>query len=164
MTQVVKPRPQDEIFVPKRSVYRVLFIFAAFAFPMLILMNCSPPLHNPERFQETKPAGQIIIEMRNWAGLTDEQEGKIRPIIAEQVNRRHEIIRKYKGGDREAVDFLKDELKELRVNTANRLQYFLTSKQMIEYGSMQQEEDERISRRVVRQEMSPDKTGGRGPR
>ena len=153
-----------EKFDSRQSVSHPLLILVAFTLLLITLISCSPHLQNHGRIPETKTAEQIIIEMKNWADLTDEQEVKIRPIIEEQVKKRNALIKKYKGKDREAIISLKDGLKELRVTTAKELQYFLTNKQMIEYGGMQQEEDERIGRRNVRQEMNPQKPGGRGPR
>jgi len=146
------------------SIYHRLLLLIAISFLMVTLITCSPHLQHHGRFPETKTADQIIIEMKNWADLTDEQGIEVRPIIEEQVKRRIELIKKHKGNDREVIVSLKDALKELRVTTAKQLQHFLTNKQMIEYGGMQQEEDERISRGNVRQEMNPRKPGGRGPR
>ena len=82
--------------------------------------------------------------MKTEIGLTDEQEVNIRPIIEEQVKKRNELIKKYQGLNCHGTDCMKDELKDLRISTENQLQYFLTNDQMIKYGNMQQEEDQRI--------------------
>jgi hypothetical protein len=136
----------------------------AFLLLIITLISCSAHLPNHGGLPETKTADQIIIEMKNWADLTEEQEVKVRPLIEEQVKRRNELIKEYRGKDREAVVSLRDKLKELRVSTAKQLQYFLTSKQMVEYGGMQQEEDERICRGKAAPEMNLQKPSGRGPR
>ncbi len=99
--------------------------------------------------------------------LTDEQEIKIRPIIEEQVKKRHELIKKYQGQDRPGRDSLRDELKDLRISTENQLQYFLTNDQMIRYGYMQQEEDQRIAGTTsgkTQEEPGQEKPKGRGRR
>jgi hypothetical protein len=112
------------------------------------LTSCSPHTQNRRRIpeaRETKTAGEIITQMKGRLHLTEDEEVKVRPIIEEQVERRKELIKKYEGQGYKGMDSLKDELKDLRISTANQLQYFLTSDQMIKYGAMQQEEDQRIS-------------------
>lgn len=94
--------------------------------------------------KEAKTADQIISGMKTEIRLTNEQEVNIRPIIEEQVKKRNELIKNYKGRDCHGTDCLKDELKEVRMSTENQLQYFLTNEQMIKYGYIQQEEDQRI--------------------
>jgi hypothetical protein len=111
------------------------------------LISCSHPVQNRRRItevKEAKTADQIISGMKTTLRLTDEQEVNIRPIIEEQVNKRNELIKKYQGRDCQGTDCLKDQLKDLRISTENQLQYFLTNDQMIKYGNMQQEEDQRI--------------------
>jgi len=83
--------------------------------------------------------------MKRQLNLSNEQEVNIRPIIENQVKKREELIRKYQAQDRQSMASLRDELKDLRIVTEKQLQYFLTSEQMIDYGYMQQEEDQRIS-------------------
>lgn len=148
-----------------RDPYQFYYLILI-SFPLLVTisMTCSPHLQNRGRFPETKTVDQIIIDMKNWADLTDEQEGKIRPIIEEQVKKRKELIKNYIGQEREAIISLRDELRDLRVTTAKQLQYFLTNKQMVEYGGMQQEEDERLSRRKGQEEMNQKRPRDRGPR
>jgi hypothetical protein len=112
------------------------------------LISCSQPAQNRRRITEVKEArtaGQIIAGMKTELRLSDEQEVKIRPIIEEQVKKRNQLIKKYKGRDCLGMDCLKDELKDLRISTENQLQYFLTEDQRIKYGIMQQEEDQRIT-------------------
>ena len=104
------------------------------------------------------------MEMKNWANLTDEQEVKIRPIVEEQVKKRDELIRKYEKKGREAMISLENDLRDLRLTAENRLQYFLTNKQMIEYGNMQREEDERVIRGKTQEKREPEKPRERGPR
>jgi hypothetical protein len=111
------------------------------------LISCSHPAQNRGRLREAKEAktaDQILSDMKAGLKLTDEQEVNTRPIIEEQVKKRNELIRKYQGRDCRGTDCLKDQLKDLRINTENQLQYFLTNDQMIKYGYMQQEEDRRI--------------------
>ena len=112
------------------------------------LTSCAPHAKNHRRIPEsteTKTADQIITEMKDRLYLTEEEEVHIRPIIEEQVRGRKELVKKYAGKGYKGIDSLKEELKDLRIRTADRLQYFLTSDQMLQYGAMQQEEDERIS-------------------
>jgi hypothetical protein len=113
------------------------------------LTSCSPHAQNRRRIpeaRETKTADEIITQMKGRLHLTEDEEVKVRPIIEEQVKRRKELIKKYERQGYKGMDSLKDELKDLRISTANQLQYFLTSDQMIKYGVMQQEEDQWISR------------------
>ncbi len=134
------------------------------------LISCSHQAQNRRRIpvaKEPKPADQIISSMRTVLRLTDEQEIKIRPIIEEQVKMRNELIKKYQGRGRPGMDSLKDELKDLRISTENRLQYFLTNEQMIKYGYMQQEEDRRIvgiASGKTQEEPGQEKPKGRGRR
>jgi hypothetical protein len=134
------------------------------------LISCSHPAQhhrrNPEPI-ETETAGQIIFRMKARLGLTDEQEVNIRPIIEKQVKKRKELIRKYKGRARSGMDSLEDELKDLRISTESRLQYFLSNEQMIEYGNMQQEEDQIIvgrSSEKTQEGAGQEKPKGRGRR
>ena len=55
------------------------------------------------------------------------------------------MIEKYQGQGRKGMDSLRDDLKDLRISTASQLQYFLTNDQMIQYGELQREEDQRIA-------------------
>jgi len=134
------------------------------------LLSCSQPAQNHRRkteVKEAKTAGQIISAMKTELGLTDEQEGKIRPIIEEQVKKRNELIKKYHGRDCLGTDCLKDELKDLRISTENQLQYFLTDEQRIKYGNMQQAEDQRIigiPSTNTQEEVIQEKPKGRGRR
>ena len=112
------------------------------------LISCSHPDRNRRRMpevKEPKPADQIIPDMKSWLKLTDEQVVNIRPTIEEQVKKRNELVKKYKDQGREGRDSLRDELKDLRISTEKQLQYFLTNEQIIDYGYMQQEEDQRIT-------------------
>jgi hypothetical protein len=105
--------------------------------------------------------------MKTEIGLTDEQEVNIRPIIEEQVKKRNELIKKSEGRDCHGPDCLKDELKDLRISTENQLQYFLTNDQMIKYGNMQQEEDQRIigiTSTKTQEEVTQGKPKGKGRR
>jgi hypothetical protein len=105
--------------------------------------------------------------MKTALRLTDDQEVNIRPIIEEQVKKRSELIKKYQGRDCPRTDCLKDQLKDLRISTENQLQYFLTNDQMIQYGNMQQEEDQRITgitSEKTQEEVTQEKPKGRGRR
>ncbi len=95
--------------------------------------------------REAKPADQIIASMKANLALTEEEEIRVGPIIEDQVKKRNELIMKYQGRDRQGMDSLRDDLKDLRISTASQLQYFLTSDQMIQYGELQREEDQRIA-------------------
>jgi len=134
------------------------------------LISCSHPAQNHRRItevKEAKTAAQIISGAKTELSLTDEQEVNIRPIIEEQVKKRNELIKKYQGRDCLATDCLTDELKDLRIRTENQLQYFLTGGQMIKYGHMQQEEDQRImgiASAKTQEEVIQEKPKGRGRR
>lgn len=131
------------------------------------LISCSHQVQNPRRrpeAQEAKTADQIISEMKPGLRLTDEQEVNIHPIVEEQVRKRDELIKKYKGRGRQGMDSLRDELKGLRIGAENRLQYFLTNEQMIKYGYMHQEEDQRISSEKTQEEQGQRMHKGRGRR
>jgi len=114
--------------------------------------------------REPKTADQIISVMKTELSLTDEQAVNIRPIIEEQVNKRNELIKKYQGWNCQGPDCLKDQLKDLRISTENQLQYFLTNEQMIKYGYMQQEEDQRISSGKAQDQQDQRIRQGRGRR
>ena len=134
------------------------------------LISCSHSDQNRRRIpeaKEPKPANQIISAMTTVLKLTDEQEIKIRPIIEEQVKKRNELVKKYQGQGRPGRDSLRDELKDLRISTENQLQYFLTNDQMIRYGYMQQEEDQRIAGTTsgkTQEDTGQEKPKGRGRR
>jgi hypothetical protein len=125
------------------------------------LVCCSPYAQSRRQIPEAKTAGQIVNAMKRWLGMTDEQEAKVRPVIEEQVRKRNELIKKYQGQSREEMDSLKYALQDLRISTEKQLQYFLTNEQMIEYGRMQQEEDQRIIKGEMPGEKSQNKPRGR---
>jgi predicted metal-dependent hydrolase len=141
-------------FFPKHFTYESIFadrfltLFLVGLLSTSTLISCSPHVQNRRpitEVKEAKTAGQIISDMKTEIRLTDEQEVNIRPVIEEQVKKRNELIKKYQGRDCHGADCLKDELKDLRISTENQLQYFLTNDQMIKYGNMQQEEDQKIT-------------------
>jgi hypothetical protein len=133
-------------------------------------ISCSHPSQNRRRIpepKEAKPADQIISGMKTSLGLTDEQENNIRPIIEQQVIKRNELIKKYKGLGQKGLDFLRDDLKDLRISTESQLQYFLANEQMIQYGELQREEDQRIagnSSGRTQEETTQEKPKSRGRR
>jgi len=138
-------------FFVKRRFFFWVVITGSLLF-LAALTSCSPHAQNRRRIpeaRETKTADEIITQMKGRLNLTEDEEVKVRPIIEEQVKRRKEIIKKYEGQGYKGMDPLKDELKDLRISTASQLQYFLTSDQMIKYGAMQQEEDQRITEQKV---------------
>ena len=135
--------------------FSILLLFLASTFP-----SCSPHRQNLRPAPEPKSSDQIMSEMKRQLKLSNEQEVNIRPIIENQVKKREELIRKYQAQDRQSMASLRDELKDLRIVTEKQLQYFLTSEQMIDYGYMQQEEDQRISS-ARRQEDRPQMPKGR---
>ena len=155
-------------FFLKRRFFFGVVITGSLLLPAT-LTSCSPHAQNRRRIpeaRETKTADEIITQMKGRLNLTEDEEVKVRPIIEEQVKRRKELIKKYAGQGYKGMDSLKDELKDLRISTANQLQYFLTSDQMIKYGAMQQEEDQRISREKSQTQQGeepqqPRKGGGR---
>jgi hypothetical protein len=112
------------------------------------LVSCSSKPQNRRQNPETrivKPADNIILEMKMDLNLSDEQELKIRPIIEEQVKKRKALIEKFQGQGFPGLESLRSELKNLRIDIEKQLQYFLTNEQMLKYGKMQQEEDQRIT-------------------
>ena len=134
-------------FLVERCFFLGVVIMASYLLSA-VLTSCSTQAQNRKRIpetRETKTGDQIITEMKKRLSLTQEEEVKVRPIIEKQVKGRKELIKKYEAQGYKKMDSLKDELKVLRISTASQLQYFLTSDQMIEYGAMQQEEDQRIS-------------------
>lgn len=163
-------------FFPKhftsRSVFadRFLTIFFVGLLSTSTLISCSHQVQDHRRItevKEAKTADQIISEMKTGLKLTDEQEVNIYPIVEEQVRKRNELIKKYKGRGRPGMDSLRDELKDLRIAMETRLQYFLTNEQMIKYGYMQQEEDQRIAGVAsgkAQEEAGQEKPKGRGRR
>ena len=156
--------------VNPRSYKYCLIMLIGYTLLACTLISCSHPAQNRRRtmeVKEAKTADQIISGMKTGIRLTDEQEVNIRPIIEEQVKKRNELIKKYQGRDCQGTDCMKDQLKDLRIITENQLQYFLTNDQMIQYGNMQQEEDQRIigiSRAKTQEEMTQEKPKGRGRR
>jgi hypothetical protein len=123
-------------------------LLIAYALLPISLISCSHPGQNRRRIpegKEPKTADQILSDMKTELSLTDEQVANIRPIIEEQVKKRKELIQKHRGRGRPGLDSLRDELKDLRIHQEKQLQYFLTNEQMIGYGYMQQEEDQRIA-------------------
>ena len=132
--------------IRKRQTHSFLRVFSILLlFLSSTLSSCSPHRQNLRPAPEPKSPDQIINEMKRQLNLTKEQEVNIRPIIENQVKKREELIRGYQARDRQSMASLRDELKDLRIITEKQLQYFLTSEQMIDYGYMQQEEDQRIS-------------------
>ncbi len=149
------------VVIRKRQTYSFLLAFSILLlFLASTFFSCSPPKQNLKPPPEPKSPDQIINEMKRQLNLSNEQEVNIRPIIENQVKKREELIKKYQAQDRQSMAILRDELKDLRIITENQLQYFLTSEQMIDYGYMQQEEDQRISS-ARRQEDRPQKPKGR---
>ena len=155
----------------KQHFYKYSFtLLIGYSLLAITLIACSHPAQNRRRIpepKEPKPAEQVMSDMKTVLRLTDEQEMNIHPIIEEQVKKRNELVKKYQGRGRPGRDSLRDELKELRVSTENRLQYFLTNDQMIRYGYMQQEEDQRIADGTgekTQEEPGQEKPKGRGRR
>lgn len=148
-----------------RSSFRLLI----FSFLLgSLLFCCSSQSQNRGRMPELpqpEAADQILADMKKQAKLTDDQAMNIRPIIEEQVQKRSELVQKYQGRPRRETEALRDELKDLRVSTESKLQYFLSNEQMIAYGYMQQEEDQRISTGRTQdeegQKKPPKRRGGR---
>jgi len=166
----MNPMHFSAAFFLKRCLFWGMVIIG----PLLLsitLTSCSPHVQNRKRIpetRETKTAEQIITEMKGRLYLTEEEEVNVRPIIESQVRGRRELIKKYEGKGYKEMDSLKEDLKDLRIRTASQLQYFLTSDQMIKYGAMQQEEDERISEKRAHpqpgeESQQPRKGRGRRP-
>jgi len=103
--------------------------------------NHSLPIHRRNRLilPQTETIDEIINKMRSQLNLDTQQELDIRPIIENQIRQRNEIIK-----NRPKKESLIEELKQIRILTEKQLQYFLTNEQMVKYGQMQQEEDQRI--------------------
>jgi hypothetical protein len=153
----------------KKHFYKYsCFLLMAYSLLAISLISCSHPSQNRRRIpeiKEPKSADQILSDMKTELSLTDEQGVNIRPIIEEQVKKRKELIQKHRGQGRPGMDSLRDELKDLRINQEKQLQYFLTNEQMIGYGYMQQEEDQRIagtSGGKIPEEAGQEKPKGKG--
>jgi hypothetical protein len=130
-----------------------------------ILISCSSKPQSRGQNPETrfvKPADYIILEMKIDLTLSDEQELKIRPIIQEQVRRRKWLIERFQNQGSPGLEALRQELKNLRISTEGQLQYLLTNEQMIKYGKMQQEEDQRIISEKPRESEGQQKRQDRG--
>jgi hypothetical protein len=153
----------------KKHFYKYsCFLLMTYSLLAISLISCSHPSQNRRRIpeiKEPKSADQILSDMKTEVSLTDEQGVNIRPIIEEQVKKRKELIQKHRGQGRPGMDSLRDELKDLRINQEKQLQYFLTNEQMIGYGYMQQEEDQRIagtSGGKIPEEAGQEKPKGKG--
>ena len=160
-------------FLPKHFPYKYIFshYFATIFLVALLstsgLISCSSSVQNRQRIPKSETADQIIVEMKSVLNLTPDQEINIRPIIEEQAKKRKALIDKYQGRNCQGPDCLKDQLKDLRISTESQLQYFLTNDQMIKYGYMQQEEDQRIMKTTsekTQEEVSQEKPEGRDHR
>jgi hypothetical protein len=130
-----------------------------------ILVSCSSKPQRRPQTPETKfvkPADHIILDMKIDLALSDDQELKIRPIIEEQVRKRRELIERFQSQGRPGQEALRQELKNLRISTEGQLQYHLTNEQMIKYGKMQQEEDQRIISEKPREPEGQQKRQDRG--
>lgn len=148
--------------------YSYLFIILTASFLLASTwVSCSSKAQSRRQNPETKivkPADHIILEMKIDLNLSDEQELKIRPIIEEQVRKRKELIQKFQDQGRPSLESLRAELKDLRISTERQLQYFLTNEQMIKYGNMQQEEDQRITSEKPKEQEGQKMRKGRGHR
>jgi hypothetical protein len=131
------------------------------------LISCSSNTqnrrHTPE-IRRVRPADQILLDMEIDLNLSNEQAEKVRPIIEGQVKRRKELIRMFQDQGQAGLGSLQSELKDLRISTAKELQYFLTNEQMIKYGKMQQEEDQRIISQKPGEQEGQQVPKGRGGR
>ena len=148
-------------------VYGFLIIAIVCMILECTLVSCTSNTKKHRRISETKevtPADQIVMEMKSGLNLSNEQESNILPIIEEQVKRRKGLIEKFKGQGHPGLEDLRYELKVLRISTENQLQYFLTNDQMIKYGNMQQEEDQRITSEKPKEQEGQQMRKGRGRR
>jgi hypothetical protein len=153
-------------FGEKSSFYKYSFIILfGSLFLASILVSCSSKPQSRRQNPETrfvKPADHIILDMKIDLKLTDEQELKIRPIIEEQVRKRKGLIERFQNQGSPGLEALRQELKNLRISTEGQLQYHLTNDQMIKYGKMQQEEDQRIISRKPGEPEGQQERQGRG--
>jgi hypothetical protein len=162
-------RPANICFRSRLDIYFLILLIGC-SLLALTAISCAHSSQNRKRIPEpkdAKPADQILSGMKTGLGLTDEQEINIRPIIEQQVIKRNELIKKYQGQSRQGLDSLRDDLKDLRISTSSQLQYFLTNEQMIQYGDLQREEDQRIAGNGSgknQEEVSQEKPRGRGRR
>jgi hypothetical protein len=112
-----------------------------------------PPTYTPE---------ELLTTMKERLNLTDEQNGKVRPIIEEYCKKQQDIIGKYKGQEPRGGDCcLRCELQRLGESTEKQLAAFLTEKQMREYQKMQDELQPRSPENGP-QGMGRERPGGRG--
>ena len=125
------------------------------------VMSCSHTGHNRQQIKGPRAADQILFQMKAYLDLTDEQEVKVRPIIEAQVKERNDEFEKCKDHGRDGRDYLKIELKDLRLRTEKQLQPLLTNEQLTRYGDMQLEEDQRIAG-MISEKAGEGKSQGRG--
>jgi hypothetical protein len=102
--------------------------------------------------------------MKERLNLTDEQDGKVRPIMEEYCKKQQDIIGKHKGQEPRGGDCcLRCELQRLGESTEKQLAALLTEKQMREYQKMQDELQPRSPENGP-QGMGKGGPGGRGGR
>jgi Spy/CpxP family protein refolding chaperone len=82
---------------------------------------------------------EAMSQLKSRLNLTQEQEAKMRPIIEESIQKRHEIVRNGPE-DRKAV---KSQLQELRWSTDMQIGKVLTEAQMKEYQKLLEEQKEK---------------------
>jgi Spy/CpxP family protein refolding chaperone len=133
--------------LPKHLAFTTcVTLIASIFMTQLISAQATDPLHT------NSSAEQVMARMKERLHLTEEQETKIRPIIEESVQARHEILEK----DSQDRSTIKNELQELQWKTDMRLGVILTEEQMKEYEKLREEQSEKMQRGDVQ--------GGVGPR
>jgi len=86
-----------------------------------------------------KSPEEIVQQMKVRLRLTEEQVTKIRPVIEESFNKRHDILNN-NGQDKKAN---RSELQEVRWKTDMKLGQILTEEQMRDYQNLLEETSEK---------------------
>ncbi len=89
---------------------------------------------------------QTISTLRERLSLTKSQAARLRPIIEENYRELERIIEKYRRKTNPEVSCLRQEVRNLRINTENRLKGIFSAEQLREYRRI--EKRERIERRL----------------
>ncbi len=106
----------------------------------VLFLFCSAMLLLPAQADDTSDVtpDQIISKMKDRLHLTEDQEAKLRPIIEELVNKRHDI----KANSMLDAKTKRSSLQQLQWSTDMRLGQIFTEEQMAEYQRFREEHNE----------------------
>ena len=126
------------ISLGSKTAGRVLGIFASllcaavFILPLSTAQAADPSNMN-------KSPEEIVQQMKERLRLTEEQVTKIRPVIEESFNKRHDILDN-NGQDKKTT---RSALQEVRWKTDMKLGQILTEEQMSDYQNLFEEKSEK---------------------